>query len=84
MQAGRCMGSAVHPKLRALPKSTLGAQAMTLDELGEIAGIKKVDFIKLDVDGYEGHVLRGGPRHVQARSPDHRARTVALYSCRTR
>ncbi len=52
-------GRAVHPKLRALPKSTLGAQAMTLDELGEIAGIKKVDFIKLDVDGYEGHVLRG-------------------------
>lgn len=50
----------VHPKLRALPKSTAGASALTLDEVVRGEKLVRVDFIKLDVDGYEGSVLRGG------------------------
>jgi FkbM family methyltransferase len=43
-------------------QSTEGARAITLDTyLGE-AGVERVDFIKLDVDGYECEVLEGA-RH---------------------
>jgi len=52
-------GADVHPKLRARPKSTAGARALTLDALLQIEGVEHVDFIKLDVDGHEGAVLRG-------------------------
>lgn len=53
-------GTDVHPKLRAQAKSTEGAQAITLDALLEREGIERVDFVKLDVDGHECAVLRGG------------------------
>jgi FkbM family methyltransferase len=53
-------GRNVHPKLRAQPKSTAGASALTLDELVSSEHLARVDFIKLDVDGYDGAVLRGG------------------------
>lgn len=53
-------GRDVHPKLRAQPKSTSGARAVMLDQLVASAGIGRVDFVKLDVDGHEGAVLRGG------------------------
>ncbi len=53
-------GRSVHPKLRAQSKATAGAEAITLDQLAERNGIERVDFIKLDVDGHEGAVLRGG------------------------
>lgn len=50
----------VHPILRAQAKSTDGAQALMLDTLLERDGITRVDFVKLDVDGHECDVLRGG------------------------
>ena len=50
----------VHPILRAQAKSTAGAEALMLDTLLERAGITHVDFVKLDVDGHECAVLRGG------------------------
>jgi FkbM family methyltransferase len=42
---------------------TSGATAMTLDDAVRHIGLKKIDFIKLDVDGHELSVLRGG-EHV--------------------
>jgi FkbM family methyltransferase len=50
----------VHPILRAEAKSTAGAQTIMLDALLERDGIKHVDFVKLDVDGHECAVVRGG------------------------
>ena len=50
----------VHPVLRAQAKSTAGAEALMLDTLIERDGIGHVDFVKLDVDGHECAVLRGG------------------------
>ena len=40
-------------------KSTIGSNAFTLDKYVEINGVTKVDFIKLDVDGFEVDVLHG-------------------------
>lgn len=50
----------VHPIFRGQAKSTSGAQAFMLDTLLERDGISRVDFVKLDVDGHECAVLRGG------------------------
>lgn len=59
----------VHPRLRAQPKSTAGAVAVTLDDLVRQEGLARVDFIKLDVDGYEGSVLRGGRATLERDHP---------------
>jgi hypothetical protein len=53
---------AVHPQLRGMLKSTEGAQVVSLDGVLQREGIDRVDFIKLDVDGYECDVLRGASR----------------------
>ena len=50
----------VHPIHRGRLMSTAGAVSMTLDAAVEAAGVARVDFIKLDVDGYELSVLKGG------------------------
>ncbi len=34
-------------------------QIMTLDAYAESVGVSKIDFLKIDVEGFEGHVLRG-------------------------
>lgn len=44
-------------------------QCITLDEYVSINKIQQVDFIKLDVEGFEGHVLRGAS-HVISNFPD--------------
>jgi FkbM family methyltransferase len=49
-----------HPKHLGIPKSTAGAQAITLDEYRDRMGIQKIDFVKLDVDGFEVDVIRSG------------------------
>jgi len=49
----------VHPLLRARDMSTDGAVAKTLDSIMAERGVKRVDFIKMDVDGYECQVLGG-------------------------
>lgn len=48
-----------HPEHGGVCKSTEGARALTLDDLVGSLGLERVDFIKLDVDGYELEVLRG-------------------------
>jgi FkbM family methyltransferase len=59
----------VHPKLRAKPKSTAGAVTLTMDDLVRHEGLSRVDFIKLDVDGYEVSVLRGGMETLKRDRP---------------
>jgi FkbM family methyltransferase len=59
----------VHPHLRAQPKSTTGAEAEMLDTLLERDGIDHVDFVKLDVDGHECDVLRGGMKMFKRDRP---------------
>ncbi len=57
----------LHPKHRGRPESTAGARALTLDEL--VADPRDVNLIKLDVDGHECDVLRGGTRVLSESSP---------------
>jgi len=49
-----------HPLHGGHEKPTAGAEAQTLDSYVSEAGLQRVDFIKLDVDGNECQVLRGG------------------------
>ncbi len=48
-----------HPLHGGHEKTTAGAEAETLDSYVAREGIERIDFIKLDVDGNECHVLRG-------------------------
>ncbi|MSO89341.1 MAG: FkbM family methyltransferase [Rhodospirillaceae bacterium] len=52
-------GADVHPKLRGRDMTTAGAGALTLDTYLAENAIRRVDFIKLDVDGFECRVLTG-------------------------
>ena len=52
-------GTVLHPKHLGRPESTAGSRAVRLDDYVESASIQRVDFIKLDVDGFERHVLGG-------------------------
>lgn len=47
------------PEHMGKPKSLAAAQAITTDAFVRGAGIERIDFVKLDVDGYEYTVLRG-------------------------
>jgi FkbM family methyltransferase len=59
----------VHPKLRGRLMSTQGARAASLDLVLEQEAVERVDFIKLDVDGYECEVLRGALRTLKRHRP---------------
>jgi FkbM family methyltransferase len=49
----------IHPTLMGRANSTLGATATTVDDLVAKLGMRHVELIKLDVDGYECEVLDG-------------------------
>jgi FkbM family methyltransferase len=49
----------VHPVHGGTLSSTEGAQTLTLDALVDRLGLTKIDFVKMDVDGFEVKVLRG-------------------------
>lgn len=48
-----------HPMHLGTGKATRGARAVALDDLVHELGLKRIDLIKLDVDGWEMEVLRG-------------------------
>lgn len=50
--------------------STDGASTLTLDDAVAATGLDRVDFIKLDVDGFELEVLRGGMITLEHHHPD--------------
>lgn len=50
----------VHPKHRGKLMVTQGASVDTLDHFAERHGIERLNLIKIDVDGHELPVLRGG------------------------
>jgi FkbM family methyltransferase len=52
-------GRGGHPLHGGREKTTQGAKAQTLDFYVARAGLERIDFIKLDVDGNECQVLRG-------------------------
>jgi FkbM family methyltransferase len=51
--------SGAHAGHAGVAKATTGAVVRTLDDLVSELDLKSVDFVKLDVDGYEVEVLRG-------------------------
>jgi FkbM family methyltransferase len=59
----------VHPKLRGRLSSTSGARVDTLDGLVEREGLARVDLIKIDVDGDEYAVLKGGAKTLARYGP---------------
>ena len=50
-------------------KSTNKSNSLTLDEFIVLNKISKVDFIKLDVDGFEYNVLKGGINFLKDKKP---------------
>lgn len=65
----RQAAAAQHASHRGVLAATEGARATTLDAFLEAAGIERVDFIKLDVDGHECSVLRGAAATLSAHRP---------------
>jgi FkbM family methyltransferase len=53
-------GGGLHAKHLGRPEATTGSRAERLDDYLEKAEVQRLDFIKLDVDGFECHVLGGG------------------------
>ncbi len=60
----------VHPKLRGRLTTSLEARVDTLDGFVERKGIDRLDLIKIDVDGHEYAVLKGGARTLAKFRPD--------------
>jgi FkbM family methyltransferase len=58
-----------NPLDKGFAHSTLGAKVMTLDSWAVENNINKLDLIKLDVDGFEIDVLRGGKKTIQKLRP---------------
>ncbi|NQV44722.1 MAG: FkbM family methyltransferase [Rhodospirillales bacterium] len=62
-------GEDVHPLLRARDMSTTGAVSKTLDSIMKERDVMRVDFIKMDVDGYECQVLDGMSETLEKFAP---------------
>jgi FkbM family methyltransferase len=59
----------VHEQHRGRLMTTEGARTATLDSVVSESGISRLDFIKLDVDGYEAQVLRGAIKTLERFRP---------------
>jgi len=62
-------GKNVHSKHLGKLMNTKGAIAMTLDQAVKHLQIRKIDFIKIDVDGHEYSVLNGGKETLLTHRP---------------
>jgi FkbM family methyltransferase len=58
-----------HPEHAGVAKVTSGAVVRTLDDVVSKLDLKSVDFLKLDVDGYEVEVLRGARDTLRVFAP---------------
>lgn len=58
-----------HPKHFGEKKDTKNAKIQTLDDFIHENSITNVDFIKLDVDGFEFYVLKGGYNFLRKKKP---------------
>jgi len=58
-----------HPEHAGVAKSTTGAAVRTLDDVVSDLDLKSVDYLKLDVDGYEVQVLRGARNTLRRFGP---------------
>ena len=58
-----------HPVHLGVPQTTSGARSLTLDQIVEEIDLKRLDFIKIDVDGAEDDVLAGGESVIRKFKP---------------
>lgn len=58
-----------HPVHGGVPQTTSGAPVLTLDALVQEHQCERLDFIKLDVDGAEAGIIRGGHRAISQHLP---------------
>lgn len=61
--------SDAHPEHAGVAKVTTGATVRTLDHVVSDLDLESVDFLKLDVDGYEVEVLRGARNTLRRFAP---------------
>lgn len=59
-----------HPIHGGFEETTTGAAAITLDALLDAEGVQNLSFIKLDVDGAEVAVLKGGLKSIARHRPN--------------
>ena len=62
-------GEPKHSKHQGEKKSSENSNFLTLDEFIILNKISNVDFIKLDVDGFEYNVLKGGLNFLKDKKP---------------
>ena len=62
-------GSNVHKEHHGQLKSTQGAMMTTLDQYVQSSNLERINFIKLDVDGYEYDVLTSGQETLKRFKP---------------
>lgn len=60
----------------------VAVDVQTLDGLCESAGLTRLDFIKIDVEGAEMHILEGGQRSIEAFQPAMLIEIEARHSAR--
>ena len=63
------LNSEQHSKHKGTKKETINSKIYTLDEFTDLKNIKNVDFIKLDVDGFELDVIKGGTNYLKMFKP---------------